>query len=693
MLLSTRFQSIHWLSMLLCCLAISCLTTGLHADDTASTEQAVEAEALIDLYGGSDQYRVSAYEHASGKASLCTNNKPLIWKMTPKHAGTFYLWVRVRSGWNGDRFYHEKDAARYDVKLGSRIISMQSLHETLEWHGDGQNFIWLCSEPLNLDAVSQRFEVLPHWEWSHIDCLLLTGDRGYNPGIGNVAANEQRAGQLDVWVGDPYTHPFNPEASKPDSTNTVMVLTGPRGGTAQGGMFVRLESRRQDHVPFRMYVNALTHSDGQSLSVDAIQIAPLVFTGMREGAPLAADALPKINPMGAFDLVPQYTRLFWVQVDIPNHAKPGDYVATVNIENQVSLKQQNIQIKLHVAQTQIDPAFNKLTTFSFWGHHSRPTTWWNDQINHGINSYLLYVQSDLKYQFDANGDLIGSIDFSNLQPLLRTWRKTRGHILVQWYLHDQGRASLVCQTPQGTQGQPLPFMSQGWRKAFGKLLLEIHTYLEAQGVPRDRIVHYTFDEYLGEKFIQVSKVIRSLDRSYLIFSDLSADLETYRRVEPYLDIWCPWFADLQAMSLDGRLDFMRSTGKPIWFYDPGYLQRGESPYTKFRIKFWLSWRYQLDGCTYWKHQGDHVGTGYYAMSPELEPVTSRRYEAWYSGWQDYQLIHQLNTLANSDAQQANVAKQLVDQAVTDVCDHPDDSSMADRYRQKILELLDQNSSQ
>src|SRR5690606_4522618 len=154
-------------------------------------------------------------------------------------------------------------------------------------------------------------------------------------------------------------------------------------------------------------------------------------------------------------------------------------------------------------------------------------------------------------------------------------------------------------------------------------------------------LHYTFDEYLGEKFVQVSLIIRQVDPSLKIFSNLSADIETYRKVEPYLDVWSPWFGDLLAMSRDGRLDDMRSTGKPIWFYDPGYLQRGESPYTKFRHKFWLSWRYKLDGCTYWKHQGDRVGTAYYPLIEDQAPVTSRRYEAWYSGWQDYQLLHQL----------------------------------------------------
>lgn len=680
-----RFPYAFALAVVPCLLLLSPRAT---ADDLPDGTLAVEAEALVGLHADASHFQASRYEHASGGATLLPKKQPLTWKVRPKQGGTYYLWVRARSGYNDDRFYTTNAGSEYVVTLGPRKIAMEALRDTLDWYGDGENFIWLRSEPLNLDPREQAIQLLAKWDWAHVDRLVLSNDASYRPGIGNVASNDQLAGELVVWGESPYRHPLPPDLAAPKEPKAEVSMIAPRGGSGNGAVIVRLESEGDVAVPFRLFVQPLRGPGGAVLRP---RLALVATTGMLVGASLATDGLPEINPIGAFELTPGTARMLWVWVDVPADATPGSYAGSVTIENQISLKQQGVPIRLQVAATTMAPRVDELATFGWWGNARMPKAWWDDQIAHGNNSFLLNVHHDLRFRFDERGELREPIEFASLGPLLTAWQQSRGSILVNWYLHDAKRSQLVSEAPglpEGDRGTPLEFMSEPWQKAFSTLLLETQRYLESNGVPREKILHYTFDEYLGERFVQVGQVIRSLDPSYQIFSDLSADLETYRRVAPYVDVWCPFFHDLEAMQADGRLAFMRSTGKQIWAYDAGYTQRGEPPYSKFRLKFWQAWKYRLDGCTYWKHQGDRVGTAYYGLVESDPPVTGRRYEAWFSGWQDYQLLLGLDRVTRAGGSQAGAAKQLLDEAVARVCERPEDTTLADQYRRKMLELLD-----
>ena len=104
--------------------------------------------------------------------------------------------------------------------------------------------------------------------------------------------------------------------------------------------------------------------------------------------------------------------------------------------------------------------------------------------------------------------------------------------------------------------------------------------------------------------------------------------------------------------------------------------------------------YGLDGCTYWKHQETGIGTAYdpavgeWPSYDEGAPITSRRYEAWFSGLQDYKLLRKLEDLANSNSLLAPEAQELLSEAVQAVCDDQNDLGRAEEYRRKIIMLLD-----
>ncbi|MFH1614830.1 MAG: hypothetical protein ABIG61_07090 [Planctomycetota bacterium] len=638
---------------------------------------------------------LTMYEHASGGASVYFKNQPFTWQPNVSEQGTYHLWVRARSGWTGNKYLLSQPGI-LNAKLGSDDIELTYLEQTLDYYGDGENFAWVKSEPLNLDAGVCVLNFTCGWEWLHVDKLVLATEGSFEPSIGNIQRNEELAGKLSVWTASPYTM-FSDDLEPPAQADGSSIdLVVPRGGTAYGGFFIRVDETSPISVPLRFTVYSLKNSQS-SFPHGNVTLHQVTWTGMREGAELAADALPMVNRLGYQRIPPGMTNLYWVMVRAPEDIAPGDYSTSIGLENQINLKGQGISLNVKVSEVVL-PEQNNLAIFNWWGYYDnwwgdadKLTCWWEDEIAHGINSFKVIPYREIKFQFDADGNLIGGMDFSCLVSHITAINETGGYLLLEWDQGSKNLDGLQCSSPGAPAGADLSFMSEPWKRAFETLITQTTAYLVSQGISKEHVLQYIYDEYLGEDFINVGGLIRSWDPELMIFADLSASIEVYEAAAPYVDIWCPFRSDIPAMAEDGRLELMRSTGQ-VWTYSAGYLQRAFDPYAEFRYPFWLTYRYELDGCTYWKHLGDRVGTAYYPMDVEsgITPVTSRRWEAWYSGVQDYKLLKMLEAIAEGGGPGAGDAMSILQNAVTEVTDNPDDELQAEEQRRIIIEFLENN---
>ena len=342
----------------------------------------------------------------------------------------------------------------------------------------------------------------------------------------------------------------------------------------------------------------------------------------------------------------------------------------------MSLSQVPIQVE--VADLAL-PAQTDLAVYTWWrGIHSSDAQW-GELVDQGINTFGFIVSGALSYTLDAKGEIVGKVGFHpDLARLARAQTRSGGSLLIEWYFRPG--APIARST---SSDEDFKYMTPPWKKAFTTLMQSIHQHLESQGVPREKLLHYLFDETIGDHFIETAKFIRGVDPSYRIFNNGNGDLDGYKRVAPYVDVWCLHVMNLQATANDGRLEFLRSTGKPIWSYDEGYHQRGKPPYHTYRRRFWQAVQYDLQGVGNWKHHG-LVGMTY---KPNYGTrVTSRRYEAWMSGAEDHKLLTLLNTVAESEGTQAGAAKALLTEAVREVS-RSGDTKSADRYRHRMIRLL------
>lgn len=664
------------------CLCIASLTLVNEAGATI----VVEAESLLDSYGDPAPLQPVDYAHASGGVVVYLRHGHVVWPVNIEQPGGYALWIRARAGWSDDHFGHD---GQLRLKLGTRDVRMTLIRSTLDYHGDGENFAWFKSEPINLDRGEVEFTVSSAWEWAHVDQMLLTQDQAFEPSPGNVATAISRLGSdWVVWTVHPDSA-FDPRQAPPTNRPEAKIdLLSPRNGRAYGAIMLHNSEAASNIAHLLLRLPEMRRDDGHQLDASHLRVHRLATTGLRAGL-LASDALPRINEMGYLELAPGYSTMLWVCFDLPKETLPGRYRGNLLLEDQVSLKNVSVPITLEVSPV-ILPNETKLVVFSWWGASHMPESWWDDQIVHGVNTFKISVQSYVDYAFDEQGRLKGAIDFSRMDQAVDTVRRTGGYLLLEWDLHVPERANLQCRVGGAPSGSQLQLMSPAWQRAFTTLMTKTTAYVVDQGVPSERVLQYIFDEYLGENFVAVAELIRKTGSMYNIFSNLSANLATYQKVASYVDVWCPHFKDLVAMNEDGRLAFMQETGKPIWFYDEGYNQRAASPFSKYRHKFWLAAAYDLDGCTYWKHQGDRVGTAYYPLFSTAAPVTSRRYEAWARGVEDYKLLTMLKSLANAGEDGSHQAAALWQEAVEAVKQQPIDPQLADTYRREIIRMLERH---
>ena len=629
-----------------------------------------EAEHLI-LLGDAGSAYTNDYKEARGGESVYLRLSTLTWR-TNLSGGAFRLWVRARSGWMGDRTLAWSPKVLYAVKVAGKEVPLESVPDTLEFAGDGHNFMWGKSELLDLAQGEHTVEISCPWEWAHVDAMLFTDDLAFRPDPSKTYTSlKPLLSRWAAWPTSPY-QPVSIKTTPPDDPAETMATTVPPGGTAILACNVHClsDSRASTHIATTL--SALKSPDGTVIAPAHCRLFRLAYHRTRLGQ-VAGDPLLPLNSFGAFIAPVGETAHLWLTVDTRG-VPPGTYTGALGLAPQFTLDDESrrLPIEIRVADVAL-PDRTDLAVFNWWGYWNSDEPWWETQIAGGTNVFKATVRSHVGFGFDDQGNPTRPLDFTRLDTTVDRVKQVDGQLLVEWYLHAKQFAALTSYAG----GRPLDPYSPAWEKAFRSLAAAISKHLLDRGLTYRQFAHYTFDEYLGPDFVRVGKILRELDPQVRIFSDRTAALEEYRAAAPYIDIWCPHYHSLAGQAADGRLAFMRGTGKDIWAYDEGHGQRTRNPYGFYRLKPWLSWKYRLQGCTYWKFQGDDVGIVYYPRMPGAPPVTSRRWEAWKKGLQDYRTLEALR--------ERGVDGAVLDAAVGEVLSATTDTTLADRVLARLLQ--------
>jgi hypothetical protein len=234
-------------------------------------------------------------------------------------------------------------------------------------------------------------------------------------------------------------------------------------------------------------------------------------------------------------------------------------------------------------------------------------------------------------------------------------------------------------------GGGYPFLGEQWKTAVKRWYGEALRAAIRAGFAEDRVYWYPFDEMNGkeiDQFIALARWAREAIPGVRLYATLGN--EGSERALPYLDI-------AQILNRDETLARFAQGTAERWLYEAKGPAKSLSPYSYYRLMAWKAFLGGYRGVGFWAYAdagwGDAPGTAWddfdgknpdYAVVYEGEVnsiVSSRRWEAWRMGIEDYELLTMYAESRGVDA-----ARLLA----RSVLEAPEDTGRADEVRRRII---------
>ena len=121
------------------------------------------------------------------------------------------------------------------------------------------------------------------------------------------------------------------------------------------------------------------------------------------------------------------------------------------------------------------------------------------------------------------------------------------------------------------------WMSDSWQVYFKSWLVQMVKHLKNKGLAMIDFAVYPYDEYIGDDFYKVARVIRETDPRIKIFANSYGNgPRDFNRLKDLVDIWCVH----QGVSVrqPDWLKTVQSFGKEMWTYKASGPVRSQKPF-------------------------------------------------------------------------------------------------------------------
>jgi len=411
----------------------------------------------------------------------------------------------------------------------------------------------------------------------------------------------------------------------------------------------------------------------------------------------SADALPRLNQGRLVTLPPWSVRQVWL-IFCPRDLDPDAYKTALALK---SVELDPVEVRCEVSARVRPLALPKPSPLNFcnWGYvYSSVISDFeqearDDLVSHGTNVFVITTHHTPAAQFDSTGTLVGDVDYTKHDFIVNLY-KDHGFLMFFNY-----PAVL-----KGRDGDD--YMSPAWQKAYAAWLEAWVAHLREIGVGYDGFALYPVDEpglhhtgrNLIDKFIEIGRLTREVDPRIKIYTDpvAGARLEHLKEMAPYVDIWCPNRNAIVLAENDPRLEYLLSTGKPVWTYECEGSAKDQPPLVYYRGQAWLAWRHGLTGIGFWSYctsrfdpwfrpVGDRAND-YLLIYQGDGVVTSKRWEACRDGVEDYGALWLLRSLVETGREKGVAdallgrAAHLIATAAADVATWSDRSHLSEYRR-------------
>ncbi|MFA5858037.1 MAG: sugar-binding protein [Elusimicrobiota bacterium] len=494
------------------------------------------------------------------------------------------------------------------------------------------------------------------------------------------------------------------ESALPNSIKDVEIIELYAAQSEYESTVVNITNLSGAQIDARVMVSPLKNVETKEeiQTKDVVTTHEIVFVDTRLNT-RESDALPISNQIGRVVIPSQQTQQMWFNYRTHN-LKPGVYENEIKVVPfDIKLPTKKVKVKLTVWPFVL-PAKMPINVYQW--DYAKCSAQVDDLFAHKVNTILVSQPVPI---FNDDGT-IKTVDFSSNGAL--NYKKGRGAYLVYSYgiLREVNRSI--------EKNNKWEYMGPEWKRAFKNYVIAFVKYLKTQGIGYNDFAVQLWDEASGENVGNVVKggaFLREIDPNIITVMDGNQGADQLTAMEPYIDIWIPRIESLEKPGEKSEkiLAFYRqqqAKGKPVWCYSCSTNCKTLNPLSYYRLKPWIAWDLKLDGVCYWAYnswRGDPWNAFDGGMEDaaviyniddyknDVSPVTSRRWETWRDGLEDYLYLHilkeriqKLEAVKPSQKSELVVqAKQVLDDAVKTVLANKTDPSVVMDYRKKIAEMI------
>ncbi|MDP7396629.1 MAG: DUF4091 domain-containing protein [Lentisphaeria bacterium] len=395
------------------------------------------------------------------------------------------------------------------------------------------------------------------------------------------------------------------------------------------------------------------------------------------GAGMHGDALPELGEASLFRVPPMSTGQLWLTISTAN-VPAGNYVATLRMKpvRTAVFEESRVRVDLEVLDTRLTGTPPIRTTgwayprFSEIVGHDRAAV--KDQLDHYMNAFDVEIWlCGTEGVYGPDGAVIETRSYEKLDRYLDLYKD--GELLL---IYTSGASGLSVKDADGTKSVLVG--EDSWDAAFKAWYGGVVKHLLARGLAYDDFAFFPIDEpwsvERGKIYIRMVKLAKEVDAQVKTFVTApGVPLERLRTWAPYTDIFC-----LGGPGEDDKARALIAEGSEVWFYS-GAANKSHEPIGVARRNFWKAFHLGLKGqgvwdycCSGWQKTGDETAwteldTGGRADASMIYrgkhgPVTSKRWEAWRDGVEDYWLLDILrdaHKAGRTDVDAATLAADVV----------------------------------
>jgi hypothetical protein len=457
-----------------------------------------------------------------------------------------------------------------------------------------------------------------------------------------------------IWHQNPWMafSSFSSPGSEQLLTKSLLIDL-PRFGTASEAInFTNCGENTVHYI-----ISVKNHEFGPTIALR--EAVPILL----ESSEMLADPLVQI-PEKTISLVPGESKQIWMTVE-SRDAQAGVYSVNIDVIEGGDGDTHVVPILINISDVEL--SVDKSLMVNTWAYlnwraiRHMPEKAVADLLSHHSNVAILHP-SQVPWPVNFKNNTPVSPDYTKFDNFIRQY-KGADRFLFYFGFNSEDKRNL---------GSFYPYMSEEWKDYFGKWIEDWCLHALKLGLSYEDFAFYPLDEPDNSTeanfLIDIARLIKAIDPRLQLYTtiDLGGRISqvNIEEIAKYVDT----FQIGVSKATNTNAKYLKSLGKELWTYSSG--NKSTDPIDFYRLQSWRAFRNEVTGIGFWAY-ADTGSSGVawddldgnrpdhsVIYEGEDEIISSKRWEAWREGIEDYFLLKYAQNKIQSEEEEEEFYRRL-----------------------------------